>query len=264
METRANYLIVGLFVLGLVGMLVLLIIWFSAGNHQQRSIYLVYVNESVSGLNVQSTVKFNGVNVGYVSNISLDSKDAQRVRIELEINDGTPINQSTRAVLQTQGITGVMFVGLQAGAADAPPLRRLPGEKYPVIESTPSLLMQVDAAVREMAVTFKGVGGSVDELLSAKNQLAIQQSLANLAVITSALASRSSDIENSMDSLTATLNETKKTMQGFSQQVMPGMTQTFSQLTRLLAELGPTARIIKNNPSVLVRGSAPARLGPGE
>lgn len=253
MEPRANYLTVGLFVLGLATALVLTILWLSASGQAERSTYLVYLNESVTGLSVQAPVRFNGVDVGNVTDVSLNPKNPQQVRLELSINNGTPITQSTRAILQTQGITGVMYVGLQAGATNAPALEKSAGEDYPVITSQPSLLMQVDAAVRQMATGFQDVSGNVQQLLNAKNQAAIQQSLANLAKITDSLASSNGGVEN----LTATL-------QNFSQQVLPSMLQTLNRLTSVLAEIEPTARNLKDNPSVLIRGSAPAALGPGE
>jgi len=263
-ETRANYFMVGLFVLGLTATLLAVVFWFLRGQHVERTTYLVYLNESVSGLSVQAPVRFNGVDIGYVSDISLNPKNPQQIRLELKIDDDTPINQSTTAVLQTQGVTGVMFIGLQAGAVNAPPLQQLPNEEYLVIASKTSLLMQVDTVVRELAASFKGVGGNISELLNAKNQVAIQKSLANLATITDALASQSGDIKHSVKDMAVTAQETRVLLERFSQQVVPSMTQTFDQLTRVLNELEPTVRNLKTNPSMLVRGTVPATPGPGE
>lgn len=260
MEPRANYLTVGLFVIGLATALVLTILWLSASRQVERNTYLVYLSESVTGLSVQAPVRFNGVDVGNVTDVSLNPQNPQQVRLELSINSGTPINQSTRAILQTQGITGVMYIGLQAGATNAPVLEKSADEDYPVITSEPSLLMQVDTAARELATGFHDVGGSVQQLLNAKNQTAIQQSLANLTKITDSLAGRNGEAE----SLATTLRETQATLQNFSQQVLPSILQTFNRLTSVLAEIEPTARNLKDNPSVLIRGAAPAALGPGE
>jgi phospholipid/cholesterol/gamma-HCH transport system substrate-binding protein len=257
MEPRANYLTVGLFVVGLAVALVLSILWFSSDEQVQRHTYVVYINESVAGLNVQAPVKFNGVDVGFVSHIDLNKRNPQQVRLQLEIDEDVPVNQSTQAVLQAQGITGIMYVGLQAGAINAPPLEESPGEEYPVIPSRPSLLMQVDTAVRELATGFQGISGNVQQLLNAKNQAAIEQSLANLSKISQTLASRDKGLET-------TLRDTQIALQNLSQQVLPSMVQAFNQLATVLAEVEPATRDLKNNPSILIRGAAPAALGPGE
>ena len=72
-ETNIRYTAVGAFVIIFVLAIVFSVIWLSSGfsfNHYK--IYKVYMQESVSGLNVQSPVEYNGVDVGSVRSIELD------------------------------------------------------------------------------------------------------------------------------------------------------------------------------------------------
>jgi len=243
MEPRANYFIVGLFVIGLAAIAICSVLWLSASRHKISHTYLTYMDESVSGLSVQAPVKFNGVNVGFVSAIKLNSENPQQVRLLLNIEEGTPINQSTRATLMTQGITGVMFVGLTAGATTAPLLETQPGETHPVIPSEPSVLVELGTTLRKMTDDMRSISEGFNELLNDNNQKSIHNSLKNLDI---------------------TLQNSQVTLQNFSQQVLPSMVNTMSRFDSMLNRAEPFVSTLQDNPSALIRGKAPGVLGPGE
>lgn len=264
MEPRANYFIVGLFVIGLTAVLVGAILWFTAGQHKVRNDYITYLNESVSGLSVQAPVKFNGVEVGSVIDIALNPANPQQVRLLLAIDEGTPINQSTKAVLMTQGITGVMFVGLKAGAAKASPLTIKPGNRYPIIASESSLLVQLDTILREITGDMHKITESFQQLLDKNNLKSIHDSLAHIAKVTGVFADRSADLDSSLKGLNGTLQDSQAVVQDFSQQLLPSLTSTMNKFNRVLNQVEPLATTLKDNPSALVRGKLPATPGPGE
>lgn len=243
MEPRANYFIVGLFVIGLTIVAVCAMLWFSADKKKPRHTYISYMNEAVSGLNVQAPVKFNGVSVGVVSEITLNPANPQQVRLLLNIDEDTPINQSTRAVLMTQGITGVMFVGLKASAVKAPPLQVKPGDIYPVILSDPSVFMELDTFLRKMTDEMRSIGESVHTLLSDENQKSIREGLKNLDT---------------------TLQNSQTSLQNFSQQALPSLINTMTRFDHLLNSAEPFVKTLQDNPSALIRGKAPPVKGPGE
>src|SRR5438874_2702089 len=104
-------MVVGLFVVVLTIALVIIFLWLNAiGTQKSYKTYLIYVKEDVTGLTLQSPVRYNGVPVGYVSGIELDPRNPQLVKISVKIEVGTPITTSTVATIQLQGITGVMSV----------------------------------------------------------------------------------------------------------------------------------------------------------
>src|SRR5690606_29524638 len=117
--------------------------WLSVGlKSESYKLYEVFMDESVSGLSKSAPVKYNGVEVGMVKDISLDPQRPDVVRLILQVKSDTPITENTRAVLDTQGLTGIAYLGLNGGKPGAPPLVRKRGQEYPVIESAPSLFIR--------------------------------------------------------------------------------------------------------------------------
>jgi phospholipid/cholesterol/gamma-HCH transport system substrate-binding protein len=210
MTGKTNYVLVGLFVLGLTLTLIAGVLWLgSGGPGHLYDEYLVYMQESVSGLNRDNVVKYHGVNVGRVSAISLDPERAEEVRLLLEIDSGTPIREDTVATLETQGLTGLAFINLTGGSADSPPLKAGTGETHPVIQSRPSTWGRLDRAVEELANNLIGVSKQLKALLSDENQLHISRSLAQLDDLSAALADRSVAMAGAFDDLTVTLQNTR-------------------------------------------------------
>jgi phospholipid/cholesterol/gamma-HCH transport system substrate-binding protein len=259
METRANYIIVGLFVIGFSAIFVCLLLWFLAaqGQHKEYNKYTVYLNESVTGLNEQAPVRFSGVNVGFVSYIELNHKNPQQVKLTLNIVVGTPINESTTAMLMTQGITGVTYLGLKAKAANAKLLERLPDNPYPIIRSEPSILMQVDTAIREVTKDVKEMNTAFQKLLNKENQEAIHGILVNSEKFTRALSDNSGE-------LTQALKQGNNLTRTLSEQAAPNMIQAIDRLYNVLNDVEKLTHSLKDNPSMLMRGKSPPPPGPGE
>ena len=73
METRANYVIIGLFTLGVVLGVFGFVYWFqNIGGTGERAYYSVVFDGSVSGLRTGATVLFNGIRVGEVTSLKLN------------------------------------------------------------------------------------------------------------------------------------------------------------------------------------------------
>jgi phospholipid/cholesterol/gamma-HCH transport system substrate-binding protein len=210
MTGKTNYVLVGLFVLVLTLTLIGGVLWLGSGAPGQvYDEYMVYMQESVSGLNRDSAVKYHGVDVGRVRAINLDAERAQEVRLLLEIDRGTPIREDTVATLETQGLTGLGFINLTGGSANSPLLMAGAGETHPVIESRPSTWGRLDRAVEELANNLIGVSKQFQVLLSDENQLHLSRSLTHLDSLTTALAGRSAAMVAVLDDLAATLQHTR-------------------------------------------------------
>ncbi len=78
MEIRANYLIIGVFVLGVLGMLLGFIYWMGndASGPQGKNYYVLF-DGSVQGLTEASPVLFNGIRFGAVRSIELVHEDTR-------------------------------------------------------------------------------------------------------------------------------------------------------------------------------------------
>jgi phospholipid/cholesterol/gamma-HCH transport system substrate-binding protein len=191
MKARTSYVLVGLFVLGLGVALIAAILWLTTGGPpRDYDFYLVYMTESVSGLNIDAPVKYKGVDRGRVREIELDPNDPERVRLLLVVQQGTPINSETKATLEFQGLTGIAAINLVGGRKDAPPLAVPAGERYPVIPSKPSLLARLDETVSDLLANLIETSNRVNALLDEPNRVAISTTLDNLASLTGMLDAR--------------------------------------------------------------------------
>lgn len=279
MQGKVNYTVVGIFVVVLTAFLITGIFWLSTiGDNKDYRTYLVYVHEDVTGLSVESPVRFNGVKVGYVKSIELDPTNSKLVTLKLHVEPGVAISTSTYAILNEQGVTGVVYVNLKSETENAPELKALPGQPYPIISSKPSLLMQLSAVLPDVATDVQGLSKSIAEVLNEKNRQSIQESLANIAVVTKTLADNSKNFTQTIEQLNKTLASIDKTaatitktmqggqtvMRNFSNQVLPNAQQAISNLSQATMSVHQLTDELQRNPSMLIRGKGPAQLGPGE
>ena len=195
MRPKVRFMLVGGFVIALGVALVTILVWLSSARGDATySTYIAYVTESVAGLSENAKVQYNGVDIGHVGMIELDPNDPRRVRVLLEIEEGTPIKADTVATLTSSGITGVARVELSGGTPDAGPPRVAEGEDYPEITTTPSLFVRLDESISVLVGELTGAAGSltnvanrVEELLDEENQATIGNILTNVEDFTADL-----------------------------------------------------------------------------
>ena len=119
METKANYLMIGGFVLGVLALAFIFIYWMSNfGGGGQR--YTIVFDGSVAGLTSGSSVAFNGIRVGEVQSFALDPADARKVQVHVTLRDDTPIRENSRASIQSMGLTGGSGIQITPGTPDSP------------------------------------------------------------------------------------------------------------------------------------------------
>ena len=300
MDSKINYTTVGIFVIVLTSVFIIMIFWLGSFNNSKTyNAYMVQVRENVTGLSTDSAVRFNGVKVGLVSAIRLDPSNSRLVELILKIESDVKITTSTYAILNEQGITGVIYVNLKAQTEMAPLLKALPGQKYPVIPSKPSLLMQLSEVLPEMTKDIQNLSSSIAQVMDQKNRAAFSASLQNMADFTKTLAINSENLTETLDSLreslsnislasknmpevmnklntalssvTTTSNSINNTMQtgnvvlrSFSNQVMPNAEQALSSLNSATTNMDLLMSELQRDPSMLVRGREPKQPGPGE
>ena len=197
MEDKVNLSVVGAFVIALTVAMIAGVLWLASGSYHRKAYdtYETYMTESVSGLSLNSTVRYRGVEVGRVRRIELAPGNVEEVRVTLEIERGVPVKTDTVATLQTQGLTGIAYVELRGGRKDSPPLRAAPGRDVPVIASGPSLMERVEMAAPALMANLSRAVESLNLLLDENNRSALRSTLRDLAVLTQAMASRSSRID---------------------------------------------------------------------
>ncbi len=194
-ETKANHLAVGTFVLVAIGGLFAFALWIGKAEiDREFDSYYIYFTGTVSGLTTASTVRYRGVPVGTVADIRIDPNNSERVRVMIDVTRGTPIKEDAVATLELQGITGLVDVEIKGGKQSSPPLTPQRGEKIAVIASTPSKLEALFEDVPEAVTRFTYLIERGALLLSDENLAAINGTLANLKALTDTLVASSDDI----------------------------------------------------------------------
>ena len=278
MESKANYTLTGLFVVILGTALIVIAFWLSTGFSKKKyNPYIVYMNESVSGLNEKAPLKYNGVNVGTVTHIALNPQNPKQVRLTLSIENTVSVREDTRATLMSQGLTGVSFVNLSGGSLKSPLLKAKDSEEHPVIPADPSLLFRLDTALKELSGSLIGLSEEVKAVFDAENRLSFKNSLKNIDKLSLTLADNAAQIEESIKHLNATLKNTARSSEQLPETLtsfkkagtemnltMQTLNQSLPEVNRMLTQFNQLAFDLQRNPSILVRGRQPEVPGPGE
>ncbi len=123
METKANYVAVGIFTVLAVVAAFAFVYWTAAvGDRGDLAMLRVRIPGSASGLGRGSAVLFNGVKVGDVQRIYIDANNPNMAIADTQVDRSTPITQSTQADIGLAGLTGQANIELRGGNAKEPRL----------------------------------------------------------------------------------------------------------------------------------------------
>lgn len=210
---KLSYLKIGVFVISAVVIGVIGVVVLGVGAiFQKKSIVETYIDESVQGLDVGSAVKFRGVPVGRVEDITLTSAAYatrhQYVLVRMAISSNIfqfPLNDPNSPQLKSalargfririapQGLTGVAY--LEADYLDPernPPLQIDWHPEYPYIPSAPSRITQLSEAVERILrnvgeIDISALTQSMEKSLAAMTKLAESANLDKIGAQANAL-----------------------------------------------------------------------------
>jgi phospholipid/cholesterol/gamma-HCH transport system substrate-binding protein len=196
LETKANYVAVGAFVLACVVGLVVTILWLAGAQYSQEyAYYQTYFKGPVTGLGKGTVTRYNGIDVGRVTDLKFNPADPQSVIVTMQVQPGLNIREDSRASIESQGLTGGSYVEISGGTAQSPVLTARDGQDYPVILAKQSTLQQLEQSAPEVVAKLNIAVTRLNDLLSDQNRNAMSNVLANLDETTTALANRSADID---------------------------------------------------------------------
>ena len=168
METRANYIAVGLFVLLVLTGALGFVYWlYSSGNTTQRTPIEILFHDPVTGLSVGSPVVFNGIRIGEVSQLGFVSADSPTVLARAQVDRNAPLKQDTKAELGVQGLTGVSYVSLSGGKPESPSL--FAGAEVPEITAQRSAIQDLLQGARSILEKTDATIGNINRLRSIKS-----------------------------------------------------------------------------------------------
>ncbi len=170
MDTKINFFKIGLFVIALVTSLLILIFWLGKFGFEKKKFdeYSIYFQESVSGLNIGSSIKYKGFEVGNVSEIKLNPHNSEEIQIDIVIKKGTPIKEDNYAVLGNLGITGLKYIELKGGSNNSKLLQE-DENGFRIISSKTSDLTTLVDSTTDLTNQLTLVLGQMKKLLADEN-----------------------------------------------------------------------------------------------
>jgi phospholipid/cholesterol/gamma-HCH transport system substrate-binding protein len=192
METRARYALIGVFTLGVILAAFAFAYWLrSLGGFSERVVYHIRFESPVTGLLPGSRVLFNGIPVGEVTGLALDSGDPRQVLVTVAVNRATPVRADTKVRLEAQGLMDVPSVSLEGGTASAPPPSSDNGP--PVLKVDPDAVQSLTREARDALRRF--------DSLVAENAEPLHETITNLSTFTNALARNSDRLDGILGAL---------------------------------------------------------------
>lgn len=177
MENRAYAFIAGLFALLLCSALVAGF-WWLGGSHTAESEYEVLSHYPVTGLNPQATVRYRGVDVGRVREISLDPADPRSIVIRITVDRRVQLTRDSFAKLVSQGLTGLSYVELDDPGQNKTPLGN---NRIPLRESEMNQLMnsgkEIIGKTAQLEENANRLLKSLNHLLDERNTQKIERLL---------------------------------------------------------------------------------------
>lgn len=184
MNAKTNYTFVGLFVLLSGALMFLFVLWMlQPGGEEEKQLYRIEFGESVSGLNVDSPVKYRGVTIGKVKVIRISPSNVEKIEVIIEVSKDTPIKVDTVAKLKPQGITGLTYVELSRGSSEAARLLPKDEDDIPLIPSVPSFFVKIERTFGSASENLSAILIQLKNLLGEENSDQIHKLLVHLANI---------------------------------------------------------------------------------
>lgn len=237
METRANYIAVGAFVLVLFFGLIGFTLWIAEFRSQMAyDRYDIYFTGSVSGLKQGSSVSYRGVTVGDVDEIKIDPQNVDRIRVTVRVQEDTPVKADTEASLEMQGLTGGSLVMLSGGTNEAPQLQKTAEQRLPVIPSTPSQLERLLDGAPALVETVNALMLQAQDILRPENREAFSETMQNLQIFSGMLAAQSPNIARTIEDASVTLAELRSSSEAMgrlAEQVEKDLVQTIGTVNKV-------------------------------
>lgn len=266
METRAHYILVGLFTLLAAASALLFALWLTnAGADRDVTYFDVLFREAVSGLSVGSAVQYSGIRVGEVERLTLDPQDPRIVRARIRVSSDVPVKVDTKASLTLLNITGASAIELREGW---PASARLTADVgVPVIEATPSSLEQLRVTSEELLLNALTLLERANALLSDENGQRIANMLENVEVFTASLANQQDTLREGLEgfaqstrSANEVLNRVNTLMMRYEEPVLDGVSAVVADFQLLTQKLNTV--LDESSPAVTTGLQSFAELAP--
>lgn len=271
MENRAYTIIAGIIAL-LLGIALLTSFWWLGSSHTLVSNYRMLSMAPVTGLNKQAAVRFRGVDVGHVEDISLSPDNPLAIQVDISVDKNLQLTKGSFGHIAAQGLTGLSYIELDDNGSDKTPVGERP---IPLNESDMSSMLtsgrQAVVQVQQLLADADKLIKSLNLVLDDKGRQRVSRLLENLDNASSELqpmlkssATTMDAARASFDKLNASLNEITRIGATVNEDTLPRLHQLTYQVNKDAENLDKLLNTLNEHPESLVFGKPAPRPGPGE
>lgn len=196
MERNINYTVIGSIFFAVVVCMVIFIFWIGriGVDDSKYQAYEVYTDKEISGISINTPVKYKGITIGSVTSIGFDKDRLGTVKIGLNISSNIPIHKNSVVTPDSDGLAGLGYLSLEQSKDSA-----FIGKDDPhILNFKQNFMGKIASQADEVTKELLGVLKNIKDLTDTQNIKSI------------------SNIIRSLDSLSTTLAETKDEINGFS------------------------------------------------
>ena len=187
METTARHALIGFFALFVITAMFGFLYWLNhMGGLGTRAAYRIRFESPVSGLLIGSNVLFNGIRVGEVTGLQLETNNPSHVTAMIAVEPTTPVRADTFVSIDFQGLTGAPVVMLIGGSPSASALSAGDGQ--------PPLLVAGAGTGQSLTQAARETLGRLDKIL-IDNSSAFHDAVSDLSTFSQALARNSDRVD---------------------------------------------------------------------
>ncbi|WP_104722437.1 MlaD family protein [Helicobacter mesocricetorum] len=265
MESRLNYILVGIFFFLSLIALIGFVFWFGKydKNLDKYNPYYLYVKELPKGIRIETPVRYLGIPVGFVKSYKIIDKS---VEIILWIKKDITIHKDSKVVVETQGLTGGNFFSLSQG------------EGMPFKNHEKAILSLESNWIEKIGdktqIAMEQLGISLDKF----NSLLNDENIHNFNTILKNLALASNSFNVTLNAIEYELKGFSTTREKFEQTLLRGdynlralftpllvsIEQNSKTLQQLLLESKETLQSLEKSPNDFLLGVRKEKLGPRE
>jgi phospholipid/cholesterol/gamma-HCH transport system substrate-binding protein len=241
-ETKANYVLIGLFALAGLAALLGTFLWFARVQLDQQFAYYDIRFPTVSGLSEASDVRFGGLPVGQVVDVRISDERDGTITVRVEVDGKTPVRADSVATIESLGVTGVSYVSIDAGTPEAPLLIEDSPRDVPVITAGRSTLQALTEEAPELVSETLLVVREIGDLFRGENADRIERTLINAEAASEEFAGALegfSGIAGTVDQFTEQINRFNTTLDSVTEElnvVLATANDTLLSIERLADE----------------------------
>lgn len=237
METRAHHLLIGSVALGLVGALVLFLLWVGKMEfNREYQFYDLVFEGSVSGMKVAGDVLYNGIKVGEITQIDLDEDNPNNVQVRVRVRKDTPVKDDSYASMEMQGLTGVAALLISGGSEKANPLVAEADQPFPVIKTRKSTFQELFAGTPQLINQGNVLLARVNEFVNEQNRKVFADTLIDINRLAKNLANASDKLDSISTNIDALAKNANTLIAGDAKATLSDVRGVAGDLRQIMAD----------------------------